>query len=162
MDHFKKFFHIWDLGGPMHLLYCVWSWSGKNSHYRITLIHTVPERVVWKPNCRSWEWTCARWCGRCPLWRGSRRSGSRSDEFLLKVDKHYRCSIPVLRTELVVSGLVGFNLSIKDSCNQGLVKGAILCFRNPYFYFRHGASQKSKDLNKVSLHLQELACNGKV
>ena len=47
-------------------------------------------------------------------------------------------------------------------------KGAILCFRNPYFYFWHGeststasqltspASQKSKDLNKVSLLLQDL------
>ena len=56
-------------------------------------------------------------------------------------------------------------------CIQGLVKGAILCFRNPYFYFRHGeststasqltspASQKSKDLNKVSLLLQDLAYN---
>jgi len=44
---------------------------------------------------------------------------------------------------------------------QGLVKGAILCFRNPYLYFWHGEStstasqltspvrQKSKDLNKV-------------
>ena len=52
--------------------------------------------------------------------------------------------------------------------NQGLVKGAILCFRNLSFYFRHGerastasqltspASQKSKDLNKVSLLLQDL------
>ena len=51
---------------------------------------------------------------------------------------------------------------------QGLVKGAILCFRSPYFYFRHGeststaseltypASQKSKDLNKVLLLLQDL------
>ena len=51
---------------------------------------------------------------------------------------------------------------------QGLVKGAKLCFRKPYFYFRHGeststatqltspASQKSKDLNKVSLLLQDL------
>ena len=51
---------------------------------------------------------------------------------------------------------------------QGLVKGAILCFRNPYFYFQHGestsrasqltspASQKSKDLNNVSLFLQDL------
>ena len=51
---------------------------------------------------------------------------------------------------------------------QGLVKGAIPCFRNPYFYFRHGeststasqftspASQKSKDLNKVPLLLQDL------
>ena len=51
---------------------------------------------------------------------------------------------------------------------QGLVKGAILCFRNPNFYFRHGesistasqltfpASQKSKDLNKVPLLLQDL------
>ena len=46
-------------------------------------------------------------------------------------------------------------------CSQGLVKGAILCFRNPYFYFRHGeststASQKSKDLNKVLHLLQDL------
>ena len=52
--------------------------------------------------------------------------------------------------------------------SNGLVKGAILCYRNPYFYFRHGeststasqltspASQKSKDLNKVSLLLQDL------
>ena len=52
--------------------------------------------------------------------------------------------------------------------NQGLVKGAILCFRNPYFYFRHEeststasqlsspASQKRKDLNKVSLLLKDL------
>ena len=51
---------------------------------------------------------------------------------------------------------------------KGLVKGAILCFRNLYFYFRHGeststasqltspASQKSKDLNKVPLLLQDL------
>ena len=46
------------------------------------------------------------------------------------------------------------------TCKQGLVKGALLCFRNLYFYFWHGeststasqltspASQKSKDLNK--------------
>ena len=52
--------------------------------------------------------------------------------------------------------------------SQGLVKGAILCFRNPYFYFQYGeststasqltspASQKSKDLNKVLLLLQDL------
>ena len=52
---------------------------------------------------------------------------------------------------------------------QGLVKGAKLCFRYPYFYFRHGeststasqltspASQKSKDLTKVSLLLQDVA-----
>ena len=48
--------------------------------------------------------------------------------------------------------------------HQGLVKGAILCFRNPYFYFQLGeststasqltspASQKSKDLNKVPVY----------
>ena len=45
--------------------------------------------------------------------------------------------------------------------NQGLVKGEKFCFRNPYFYFQYGestsmASQKSKDLNKVSLLLQDL------
>ena len=57
--------------------------------------------------------------------------------------------------------------SSKDT-GQGLVKGAILCFRNPCFYFQHGeststasqlaspASQKSKDLNKVLLLLQDL------
>ena len=59
------------------------------------------------------------------------------------------------------------NISIQIE-SQGLVKGAKLCFRNPYFYFWHGeststasqltspASQKSKDLNKVLLLLQEL------
>ena len=57
---------------------------------------------------------------------------------------------------------------IAETCFQDLVEGAILCFRNPYFYFRHGeststvcqltspASQKSKDLNKASLLLQDL------
>ena len=44
---------------------------------------------------------------------------------------------------------------------QGFVKGEVFCFRYPYFYFRHGessssASQKSKDLNKVLLLLQDL------
>ena len=51
---------------------------------------------------------------------------------------------------------------------QGLVKGALLCFRNPYF-FQHGessstasqltppASQKSKDLNKVLLLYKTLS-----
>ena len=54
------------------------------------------------------------------------------------------------------------------SLNQGLVKGYKFCFRNLDFYFQHGeststaskltspASQKSKDLNKVSLLLQDL------
>ena len=51
---------------------------------------------------------------------------------------------------------------------QGLVKGEKFCFRNLDFYFRHResiptasqptspASQKSKDLNKFSLLLQDL------
>ena len=48
-----------------------------------------------------------------------------------------------------------------ENLDQGFVKGAILCFRNPYFYFQHKeststASQKSKDLNKVWLLLQDL------
>ena len=54
---------------------------------------------------------------------------------------------------------------VTESARQGLVEGAILCFRNPNFYFGHGEStstasqltsparQKSKDLNKVSLLL---------
>ena len=54
---------------------------------------------------------------------------------------------------------------------QGLVKGAKLCFRYPYFNSRHGeststasqltspASQKSKDLNKLPLLLQDLVLN---
>ena len=61
-----------------------------------------------------------------------------------------------------------FRNYVQKDFNQGLVKGAILCFRNPYFYFRHGeststasqlispASQKSKDLNKVPFLLQDL------
>ena len=61
-------------------------------------------------------------------------------------------------------------LSETLGAHQGLVKGEKFCFRNPYFYFRHReststasqltslapASQKSKDLNKVSLLLQDL------
>ena len=55
--------------------------------------------------------------------------------------------------------------------NQGLVKGAKICFRYPYFYFWHGeststvsqltspASKKSKDLNSVLFLLQDLGCN---
>ena len=51
---------------------------------------------------------------------------------------------------------------------QGLIKGENFFFRNPYFYCQHGentytasqltspATQKSKDLNKVSLLLQDL------
>ena len=58
-----------------------------------------------------------------------------------------------------------------DDTAQGVVKEAILCFRNLHFYFRHGeststasqltspASQKSKDLNKVPLLLQDLDYN---
>ena len=51
---------------------------------------------------------------------------------------------------------------------QGLAEVEKFCLRNLDFYFRHGkststasqltspASQKSKDLNKVPLHLQDL------
>ena len=68
-------------------------------------------------------------------------------------------------SERVKGYLESFRL---DVMTQGLVKGALLCFRNPYFYFQHGestsatsqltspASQKSKDLNKGSLLLQDL------
>ena len=59
-------------------------------------------------------------------------------------------------------------LSETLGAHQGLVKGEKFCFRNLYFYFLHGeststasqltspASQKSKDLNKVLLLLQDL------
>ena len=55
-----------------------------------------------------------------------------------------------------------------ERIEQGFVKGEVFCFRYPYFYFWHGeststashqtfaASQLSKDLNKVPLHLQNL------
>ena len=58
--------------------------------------------------------------------------------------------------------------SLKLAATQGLVKGAILCYRNLYFYFQHGeststasqltspSSQKSQDINKFSLLLQNL------
>ena len=51
---------------------------------------------------------------------------------------------------------------------QGFVEGGVFCFRYLVFYFQHGeststanqltspASQKSKDLNKVLLLLQDL------
>ena len=65
-----------------------------------------------------------------------------------------------------IQGKIEFTIFF--GAKQGLVKGAILCFRNLYFNFRHGeststasqltfpASQKSKDLNKVLLLLQDL------
>ena len=58
-----------------------------------------------------------------------------------------------------------------ETCIQGLVKGEKFCFRNLDFYFRQGettftanqfaspAIQKSKDLNKVLLLLQDLGVN---
>ena len=55
-------------------------------------------------------------------------------------------------------------------CKHGFVKGEVFCFRYLDFYFWHGesistasqltstASQKSQDLNKVPLLLQNLVC----
>ena len=67
-------------------------------------------------------------------------------------------------SEFFYSKYIFFNNWENPFSNQGLVKGTILCFRNLYFYFRHGestspASQKSKDLNKVPLLLQDLGKN---
>ena len=74
---------------------------------------------------------------------------------------------PVLVFQLEVYWKVDRILT--SGLTQGLIKGAILCCRNPYFYFQYGeststasqltspASQKSKDLNKVLLLLQDLA-----
>ena len=41
MDIFEKFFHIWNLWGPMHLSINVWSWSGKKSEswYSLMLMY---------------------------------------------------------------------------------------------------------------------------
>ena len=52
--------------------------------------------------------------------------------------------------------MIHYRYSFHHRKNQGLVKGENFCFRNLDFYFRHReststASQKSKDLNKVSL-----------
>ena len=52
---------------------------------------------------------------------------------------------------------VSTGILVRSHYNEGLVKGAILCFRNP-----SSASQKSKDLNKVLLLLQDLDYNYKV
>ena len=38
MDIFEKFFHIWNLWGPMHLSINVWSWSGKKSESWYSLV----------------------------------------------------------------------------------------------------------------------------
>ena len=68
----------------------------------------------------------------------------------------------VIRVLVRIFGLLRLvDLSyITQVLGQGLVKGEKFCFRNLNFYFRHGeststASQKSKDLNKVSLLLQD-------
>jgi len=50
---------------------------------------------------------------------------------------------------------------IDHDCIQGLVKGEKFCFKDIYFYFRHGeststASQKSQDINKAFFLLQNL------
>ena len=56
----------------------------------------------------------------------------------------------------------------RENPDQGFVKGEVFCFRYLDFYFRHGeststasqltspASQKSQDLNKIPLLLQNL------
>ena len=49
----------------------------------------------------------------------------------------------------------------KQSSAQGLLKGEKFCFKYSVFYFWHGessstASQKSQDINKVSLLLKDL------
>ena len=83
------------------------------------------------------------------------------------------CHFPRIGNIYILFIVVG-GLWRPDEYDQGLVKGAILCFRNPYFYFWHGeststaskltspASQKSKDLKKVSLLLQDLASASKM
>ena len=64
MDIFEKFFHIWNLWGPMHLSINVWCWSGKNSKSWYSLIHMLCNMGSW---CR---WCCSNennftW-SRCP------------------------------------------------------------------------------------------------
>ena len=80
--------------------------------------------------------------------------------------------VVTLHDEMLSSELRASASRHRGGCDQGLVKGAKLCFRNPYFYFRHGestsracqltspVSQKSKDLNKVPLLLQDQRCHG--
>ena len=46
MDIFEKFFHIWNLWGPMHLSIIFWSWSGKNSESWYSLMLS-PSRKMW-------------------------------------------------------------------------------------------------------------------
>ena len=73
-----------------------------------------------------------------------------------------RSNLIIMIRKRIRQSLMNMDESYLIKKTQGLVKGAILCFRNPYFYFRHGestsasqltspASQKSKDLNKVLL-----------
>ena len=74
-----------------------------------------------------------------------------------------------LINSIVYHDIISMTSFSRQCLCQGLVKGAILCFRNLYFHFQHGegtstasqltspASQKSKDLNKVPLLLQDLA-----
>ena len=57
--------------------------------------------------------------------------------------KSYKTSLCCHPNSSAVSGTythVKRNVHLSLAFAQGLVKGAILCFRNPYFYFRHGES----------------------
>ena len=84
---------------------------------------------------------------------------------------HLNWSAKLIRFLFFIFSCVKKSQDQKQSTAQGLVKGAILCFRNLYF-FQHGeststasqlnspANQKSKDLNKVPLLLQDLGKMG--
>ena len=50
MDIFEKFFHIWNLWGPMHLSINVWSWSGKKSKSWYSLVFNIVTIVLWFHN----------------------------------------------------------------------------------------------------------------
>ena len=59
MDIFEKFFHIWNLWGPMHLSINVWSWSGKNSKSWYSLMlteHSGTQYTLWTPPMADTHW----------------------------------------------------------------------------------------------------------
>ena len=113
-----------------------------------------------------------------PEWPGQRRwKLSEEKMFRCRLSWHFNlnklCFMLILMCENRLNQSKGSTLTHGQQDRdvptaQGLIKGAILCFRNLYFYFWLGeststaipltspASQISKDLNKVLLLLQDL------
>ena len=60
-----------------------------------------------------------------------------TNDWKFKEIKNYL--IRINRDNNFIDGSIGRNI-LAQICDQGFIKGAKLCLRNPYFYFQHGES----------------------